>query len=409
MLAGAGPKTKSGADKHTDDQQQSAHDNNAADNTATPQAAQQAAQVQASTQPQVSAKPAKDPKVDDNSDPTVAQAAPDTAVDPSAVITVAMQPQPQQPVPTANDNDGDDTVDVAAATAPAGAAPAAPQANQSNNVDTDTDADTAPAQADAAKQTQQVQQAAAQAQPAQPVQPKPVAKAAKPLDATDKAAPRKTATADAGDGVKATQAEPKTEASAPQAAAGDAKAAAQAQQQAPDFTVTGLAALQNQSGVPQHDAAAQISMPAQHIEVTAQPNVPALAVEIAAKSQSGARQFDIRLDPPELGRVEVRLSIDATGKASAHLSADQPQTLDLLQKDAPALTRALRDAGLDVSQDGLNFSLRQQGQDKDQGGGFLNGAARGRTTLSAVASSDTTINATSAYGAPLNGRLDIRV
>ena len=404
MLAGAGPKTKSGADKHTDDQQQSAHDNNAADNTAAPQAAQQAAQVQASTQPQVSAKPAKDPKIDDSSDPTVAQAAPDTAVDPSAVITVAMQPQ--QPVPTANDNDGDDTVDAAAATAPAGAAPAAPQANQSNNVDTDTDADTASAQVDAAKQTQPVQQAAAQAQPVQPVQPKPVAKAAKPLDATDKAAPRKTATADAGDGVKAAQAEPKTAASAPQAAAGDAKAAAQAQQQAPDFTVTGLAALQNQSGVPQHDAAAQVSMPAQHIEVTAQPNVPALAVEIAAKSQSGARQFDIRLDPPELGRVEVRLSIDATGKASAHLSADQPQTLDLLQKDAPALTRALRDAGLDVSQDGLNFSLRQQGQDSGQGAMAGN---RGRIQLSAIATGDASTNATSAYRAPLNGRLDIRV
>ena len=56
----------------------------------------------------------------------------------------------------------------------------------------------------------------------------------------------------------------------------------------------------------------------QHMQVSAAepaPNLPALAVEIAAKSQSGAKQFDIRLDPPELGRVEVRLSIDATGKA----------------------------------------------------------------------------------------------
>ena len=43
--------------------------------------------------------------------------------------------------------------------------------------------------------------------------------------------------------------------------------------------------------------------------------LPGMAVEIAAKSQSGAKQFDIRLDPPELGRVEVRLSIDASGKA----------------------------------------------------------------------------------------------
>ena len=60
-------------------------------------------------------------------------------------------------------------------------------------------------------------------------------------------------------------------------------------------------------------------------------------------------------------RVDVRLSIDTGGKAQAHLSADQPATLDMLQKDAPTLTRALREAGLDVSQSGLNFSLRGQG------------------------------------------------
>ncbi len=72
----------------------------------------------------------------------------------------------------------------------------------------------------------------------------------------------------------------------------------------------------------------------------ATPDVNQFAVDIAARSQSGARQFDIRLDPPELGRVDVRLSIDAHGKAEAHLTADQPQTLELLQKDAPALARA---------------------------------------------------------------------
>ena len=33
------------------------------------------------------------------------------------------------------------------------------------------------------------------------------------------------------------------------------------------------------------------------------PNLNSLAVEIAAKVQSGTKQFDIRLDPPELGRV----------------------------------------------------------------------------------------------------------
>ena len=151
-----------------------------------------------------------------------------------------------------------------------------------------------------------------------------------------------------------------------------------------------------------------VSHVTQHIQVTATPapNLPALAVEIAAKSQSGAKQFDIRLDPPELGRVEVRLSIDATGKASAHLSADQPQTLNLLQKDASVLTRALREAGLDVSQDGLNFSLRQQ-SDNNQSAG--NGNRRSRSfSLSAATAIDATAM-TAAYRGPANGRLDIRV
>lgn len=168
----------------------------------------------------------------------------------------------------------------------------------------------------------------------------------------------------------------------------------------------------NSLTAPQAQQPAQNAAPVltQHVQVAAQPtpNVPALAVEIAAKSQSGAKQFDIRLDPPELGRVEVRLSIDATGKASAHLSADTPQTLDLLQKDAPALTRALRDAGLDVSQDGLNFSLRHQGsQDSNANNGGSRGNGRG-FALTATNSIDATATS-AAYRSVADGRLDIRV
>jgi hypothetical protein len=109
--------------------------------------------------------------------------------------------------------------------------------------------------------------------------------------------------------------------------------------------------------------------------------------------------------------VEVRLSIDAAGKASAHLSADQPQTLDLLQKDASSLTRALRDAGLNVSQDGLNFSLRQQSHDASAQQGQGQGQGQGRhasrgVNLVATNSIDATQNSATWRG---DGRLDIRV
>jgi flagellar hook-length control protein FliK len=137
------------------------------------------------------------------------------------------------------------------------------------------------------------------------------------------------------------------------------------------------------------------------------PNFGALAVSIAARSLSGAKQFEIRLDPPELGRVDVRLSIDASGKTQAHMTADQPQTLSLLQKDAPTLTQALRDAGLDVSQSGLNFSLRGQDRQNDDAG-----AGHGRrTNLTATraiqaAQSPTAI---SFNGAAADARVDIHV
>lgn len=168
---------------------------------------------------------------------------------------------------------------------------------------------------------------------------------------------------------------------------------------------------------PQAPSAPNAPSVTQHVQVAAQtpapmpvPNMPALAIEISAKSQSGAKQFDIRLDPPELGRVEVRLSIDAAGKASAHLSADQPQTLDMLQKDSTSLMRALRDAGLNVSQDGLNFSLRQQGQNQ-QGGGARQSGGRGTArNFSLTATTSLEATATSAaYRRAANGRLDISV
>jgi flagellar hook-length control protein FliK len=139
------------------------------------------------------------------------------------------------------------------------------------------------------------------------------------------------------------------------------------------------------------------------------PNSDALAITIAARSLSGARQFEIRLDPPELGRVDVRLSIDDSGKAQAHLTADQPQTLNLLQKDAPTLTQALRNAGLDVSQSGLNFSLRgQDRQNSDKNSGANQGRRTNLTATRAITAAQGT-TAVSFNGAAADARVDIHV
>jgi flagellar hook-length control protein FliK len=94
----------------------------------------------------------------------------------------------------------------------------------------------------------------------------------------------------------------------------------------------------------------------------ADPGVPlaGLAVEIAARALEGKRRFEIRLDPPELGRIDVRLDVGRDGQVTSRLVVERAETLDLLRRDAPALERALHSAGLRTGESGLEFSLRDQ-------------------------------------------------
>lgn len=85
-----------------------------------------------------------------------------------------------------------------------------------------------------------------------------------------------------------------------------------------------------------------------------------VAWSIARKSESGEKSFEIRMDPAELGRVDVKLQVSDDGKVSATLIVDRPETLDLLTRDSRALEQALKDSGLEVGSGALNFSLRDQ-------------------------------------------------
>src|SRR4029077_1294782 len=80
-----------------------------------------------------------------------------------------------------------------------------------------------------------------------------------------------------------------------------------------------------------------------------------LAVEIAASVKSGKTSFDIRLDPADLGRIDVRIDVDRNGQVTSHLTVEKPETLSMLQQDAPQLQRALDDAGLKTGSGGLQF------------------------------------------------------
>jgi flagellar hook-length control protein FliK len=114
----------------------------------------------------------------------------------------------------------------------------------------------------------------------------------------------------------------------------------------------------------QPGAAATTPATAAQLTATAATNAPVplsgLAMEIAASANSGKTRFEIRLDPAELGRIDVRIDIDRHGQMTSHLTVERPETLSMLRQDANQLQRALDNAGLSTGNGGLQFSLRDQ-------------------------------------------------
>lgn len=75
----------------------------------------------------------------------------------------------------------------------------------------------------------------------------------------------------------------------------------------------------------------------------------------------------VQLEPAELGKVEIRLKLDAKNSAArVHMTVDKPETLAMLQKDTALLERTLKEAGIETDEGSLSFDLRQQGQGFDQ-------------------------------------------
>jgi flagellar hook-length control protein FliK len=134
-----------------------------------------------------------------------------------------------------------------------------------------------------------------------------------------------------------------------------------------------------------------------------------LALQIAVSAQSGKSRFEIRLDPADLGRIDVRIDVDSNGQVTSHLTVEKPETLSMLRQDAPQLQRALDDAGLKTGDGGLQFSLRDQSSS-----GQNNGNETSRNAQRLVISDETTLPASVAgrsYGRVLGSSsgVDIRV
>ncbi|MDH3580346.1 MAG: flagellar hook-length control protein FliK [Hyphomicrobiales bacterium] len=173
----------------------------------------------------------------------------------------------------------------------------------------------------------------------------------------------------------------------------------------PDTGTTNLAAIEaGKTGVQMRAAS-----PA-HTGQTPQLPVNSLAVHIAQQAQNGLKRFNIRLDPPELGRLEIRLDLTRKGQVTTHLIVERAETLDLLQRDARALERALQNAGLDTSEGGMKFSLKDQGLAHDASQDHNNESAQDASNADADdASSETEAAAHYAARYVATSGLDMRI
>ena len=109
--------------------------------------------------------------------------------------------------------------------------------------------------------------------------------------------------------------------------------------------------------------AAQLARPA----APPTPVAEQVAVRISKAIAEGADRIEIRLKPASLGHVRVAMEVGHDGRVLAVVTADRPDTLDMLKQDSRSLERALQDAGLKTDSNSLSFNLRG-GENRDANG-----------------------------------------
>jgi hypothetical protein len=305
------------------------------------------------------AAPVQSPPVEAPAAPQPANAAPQTPITPAAPAPQSTTPvEPAAPVAPKAAKTASSEAKSAAAPAPAPTQQQAANAPAAN-----TQPESAAPQAPAAPNAQPVavqplpeavrQAIAASIAPASQVA-EAVQRASRPAQqAVEAKAPETAAKTAAPNATIKTQT---AKAVAAPAAASEAAPAAQAASSAADtMLITSANA---------NPTTAQASTHVQHaaVETGAQRAAPAAAQvghEIVRRFNGGNTSFDLRLDPPELGRVEVRMEVSRDHKVTAVITADNPQALTELARQSRELEAQLQSAGLQLSDNGLSFDLRQ--------------------------------------------------
>jgi flagellar hook-length control protein FliK len=146
------------------------------------------------------------------------------------------------------------------------------------------------------------------------------------------------------------------------------------------------------------------------VEPGPHPATRQVALQITRALDQDRTEIRIRLDPPELGEVDIQLEFRDL-RLSASVSAERPDTLELLQRDSRSLTRALREAGLELADSDLSFAHNGR-NDRPDAGSYAQRAINLPHPLAAVAplqDLSLALAGSDGFVSLSDGRMDLRV
>lgn len=83
-----------------------------------------------------------------------------------------------------------------------------------------------------------------------------------------------------------------------------------------------------------------------------------ISFKIHSAVADGQDRISVKLEPAELGRVDIRLDFTPDGKTSISILAEKSDTLDMLKRDAKELAQSLLDIGVKAEAGNLSFNLK---------------------------------------------------
>ncbi|EKQ5902441.1 flagellar hook-length control protein FliK [Vibrio parahaemolyticus] len=108
------------------------------------------------------------------------------------------------------------------------------------------------------------------------------------------------------------------------------------------------------------EAAQQAQLPLQLTKELANEQV---AEKVQMMMSKNLKNLDIRLDPPELGRMQIRMTMN-NDLANVHFTVTNPQTRDIIEQTLPRLREMLAQQGMQLA----DSSVQQQSSGQQQSG-----------------------------------------